>query len=145
MNFIVLEGSANDCHEVMLHLPEFSHPIRSVSEIEKRLTNKSFKIGIAKIDNELIGFKIGYQQGESNIYSWLGGVLPQFRQNGVAAALAQHQEEWAKSLGFKTIRFKTRNKHIAMLRFSLKRGFKIVDFETKEDINENRIILEKVI
>jgi len=62
---------------------------------------------------------------------------------GIAQALADAQETWAKEQGYSTITFKTRNSHKAMLLFALKNGFNIIGFEAKETIAENRILLQK--
>ena len=91
-----------------------------------------------------MGFKVGYDRDQDgSYYSWLGGVMPAFRRKGVALALAEAQEAWAKEQGFQSIRFKTRNRHKNMLHFALSRGFNIVGFEAHEDIGESRIWLER--
>ena len=48
---------------------------------------------------ELIGFKIGYPYNEDAFYSWVGGVLPNFRQQRIANKLAEEQELAAKISG----------------------------------------------
>ncbi len=56
-------------------------------------------------------------------------------QNDLAAA--------ATDKDFQTIKMKTRNKHVAMLHFALKNGFRITDFSKSDKLEEHRIILEK--
>ena len=89
-----------------------------------------------------IGFKVGYQR-ENDFYSWMGAILPEFRRKGVAKRLAKAQEKWVKELGITSLTFKTRNQHKGMLFFALKNGFDIIGFKTKENVEENRILLQK--
>ena len=45
-----------------------------------------------------VGFKLGYRRG-STLYSWLGGVHPRARGQGVASALMMRQHEAAAGEG----------------------------------------------
>jgi GNAT superfamily N-acetyltransferase len=92
-----------------------------------------------------VGFKVGYQREiDGSFYSWMGGVLPDFRRRHVARLLAEAQEKWAAGHGYRRITCKTRNRHKAMLLFALKNGFRITAVEPQPDPDENRIWLEKV-
>lgn len=73
----------------------------------------------------------------------MGGVLPPFRQKGVAAQLAKVQELWVRQQGFRKVVLKTRNCHRGMLIFALKNGFQITNILPKKEIKDYRIILEK--
>jgi len=73
----------------------------------------------------------------------MGGVLPEFRQKKVASKLADFQENWALKNGYTSIQLKTRKKHKAMIDFSLKRKFLIIDEKPMDDPLETRIIMEK--
>ena len=89
-------------------------------------------------------FKVGYDRfNDGSFYSWMGGVLPRFRKMGVAQLLLAEQEAWAVQNGFSAIKLKTRKKHGAMLEFSLKRGFVIMEKIPKIPENETRIWMEK--
>ena len=73
----------------------------------------------------------------------MGGVRPEFRKQGKAEALAEHQENRAREKDFKTVFFKTRNSCPAMIAFGLKRGFQIIEVITKERVEEFRILMKK--
>jgi GNAT superfamily N-acetyltransferase len=73
----------------------------------------------------------------------MGGVLPEFRRHHIANQLADAQEKWAKENGYTAITFRTRNRHKAMLLFSIKNGFQIIGVEPRETIDEYRILLRK--
>jgi len=73
----------------------------------------------------------------------LGGVIPEFRKNKIAAELTSFQQRWVKEKGIKTIKMKTRNKHKAMLQFALSDGFYITGLDEQDNKRESRIFLDK--
>jgi GNAT superfamily N-acetyltransferase len=95
-------------------------------------------------DGVQAGFKIGYRQDPDTYYSWLGGVLPEFRGTGIAAALMQHQHDWAKTHGYRFIQTKTLNRWRSMLILNLKSGFDVIGTYSGVD-GIVRIILQKVL
>ena len=69
-----------------------------IEEFERRCSGIHLSL-IAEIENQSVGFKIGYDRfKDGSFYSWMGGVLPEFRKKGVASALADFQENWAKKM-----------------------------------------------
>jgi len=142
-NIQIIEDRLEDALKVSMEIPEFENPY-SKSEYEKRLIGVKNSILTAYINNKPIGFKIGYERiKDGSFYSWMGGVLPQYRKLKVASKLADYQETWAKENGYKSIHMKTRLKHQVMLSFSLKRNFIITDRIPKIPSEESRIVLEK--
>ena len=114
-----------------------------IEEYKKRCAGKYLAL-IAEIDNQLVGFKIGYDRFKNgSFYSWMGGVLPKFRRMGVAYSLANFQEKWAAENGFSSILLKTRKKHDEMIAFSLNRGFIITEETQIIPAEETRIWMEK--
>lgn len=138
----ICEGSFQECVDLSSKIPEFNSPDK-IEEYKKRCTGKYLAL-IAKIDNQSVGFKIGYDRlNDGSFYSWMGGVLPKFRRMGVAYSLANFQEKWAAKNGFISIVLKTRQKHDGMIAFSLNRGF-IITEETQIVLDEGtRIWMEK--
>lgn len=113
---------------------------------EERLMDEPHLILIATEDGIPVGFKVGYRRfGKDIFYSWVGGVLDQYRRNGIATMLADEQEIWAKSNGFVKVIFKTRNRFTNMVNFGLNRGFKITDLIKKGEVNDHRIVMEKIL
>ncbi|MEL6193661.1 MAG: GNAT family N-acetyltransferase [Bacteroidota bacterium] len=124
-------------------VPEFSNPYPEET-YHQRIGNREHLLLAASISQQLVGFKAGYAREENGyFYSWMGGVLPDFRRLGVAKTLAEFQEKWAIDKGYSHIHMKTRNMHKNMLLFSISRGFKITRVEGSDTIRENRIYLEK--
>ena len=123
-------------------IPEFEHPY-PLKEYNRRLANVHHKILVAFVEDRPVGFKMGYALDQLTFYSWMGGVLPEFRRLGIAARLAANQEQWAGQNGYRIIKLKTRNIHKRMLIFALKSGFLIEDVELKEDPDQHRIHMIK--
>jgi len=97
---------------------------------------------LAYYKQELIGFKIGYLYNEDTFYSWVGGVLPNYRRQGIANKLAEQQELSAKTQGFKKLRTKSMNQYKPMMILNLKRRFDIVDIYTNAK-GQTKIIFKK--
>lgn len=76
-----------------------------------------------------VGFKLGYRRGKC-FYSWLGGVVPEHRDKGIATALMEAQHDRAKALGYQSVLTRTRSPNRAMLILNLRNGFEICGYET---------------
>lgn len=140
----IVEGTIKDCLEVMSHIPEFGDNQYDEAVFRNRLLGTEHLILLAVRNNRNVGFKVGYRRDEDgSFYSWMGGVIPEFRKLGIAKKLADTQEEWAKKRSYTSITFKTRNYLKPMLIFALKNGFNIIDVIPKEKITNHRIILRK--
>ena len=145
-NVIIREGTIAECIEISEKIPEFSSGNYDEAAYLQRLSNTQYLILVAEKDQQVVGFKIGYDRyQDGSFYSWLGGVLPEYRKDSIATQLANEQEKWALASGFDTIRLKTRNRFRAMLIFALKNGFLIENIEIKETVENNRIILRKLL
>lgn len=145
-NVIIREGTIAECIEISEKIPEFSSGNHGEASYLQRLSNTQYLILVAEIDQQVVGFKVGYDRyRDGSFYSWLGGVLPKYRKDSIATQLANEQEKWALANGFDAIRLKTRNRFKSMLIFALKNGFLIENIEIKENIEDNRIILRKML
>lgn len=124
-------------------VPEFSNPYPTET-YHQRMGNREHLLLVATVSQQLAGFKAGYASEKSGyFYSWMGGVLPEFRRIGVAKKLADFQEDSALAKGYSHLHMKTRNMHRNMLLFSISRGFQITRVEASDTICENRVYLEK--
>ena len=143
MNSIKIKiGRLEDAVDLAHQIPEFDNPY-NIDEYKKRLLSDHLVL-TAHIENEIVGFKIGYDRfNDGSFYSWMGGVLPENRNQSIADMLADYQENWAKNNGYASIRLKTRKKHEAMLSFSKKRGFVITKKIAKIPKEESRTWMEK--
>ena len=64
-------------------LPEM-RPAESTEHYTNRIKNRPHLALVAYIDNQPAGFKLGYAEDEHTFYSWLGGVVPNYRRMGLA-------------------------------------------------------------
>ncbi|MRT55301.1 fosfomycin resistance glutathione transferase [Enterobacteriaceae bacterium RIT693] len=138
----VRQASLTEILELYHRLPEFED-CRSVADLQARLSSRQTSQLIACVNDTPAGFKLGYALSETEFYSWLGGVLPEFRRDGVAQALLVEQEKWAMEQGYRTLTVKTRNKFRGMLMMLLKNGYQLVELEQKGTPNEHRLLLQK--
>lgn len=73
----------------------------------------------------------------------MAGVAVNYRRLGILTQLMDYQINWAKDKGYHTLKIKTRNNSREMLSFLVRNGFYFTDIETKENIKDNRINLQK--
>ena len=131
-------------YDLSLKIPEFS-PIHYSFEVWKeRLQDTKHISLVAFHEKKAVGFKVGYYIEEETFYSWMGGVLPNYRQEGIGKDLAFFQENILKNNKVKWLTMKTRNRNQAMLIMAIKNNFKITKVESKNDIIlDHRIYLQK--
>lgn len=143
MKFQIREAFPTELIWIHERIPEFPGKA-SLEFYVERLKDRVYLALIAEKDGDLLGFKVGYQDDSPDtFYSWMGGVRPEFRRFGIADALAEYQETWAREKGFKLIYFKTRNRFPAMISFGLKRGFKILQVIRKGGVEDYRVVMRK--
>jgi GNAT superfamily N-acetyltransferase len=84
---------------------------------------------LAEAEGEPVGFKLGYRRGARLLYSWLGGVVPEWRGRGVARALMERQHEHAPAQGYALVETRTRAANNAMMLLNLSCGFHVCGYE----------------
>jgi ribosomal protein S18 acetylase RimI-like enzyme len=142
-NIRIEEADIATCVAVSHQIPEFVGPPEAAA-YHRRLEGVPHLLLVAYFGKQAIGFKVGYER-DGYFYSWLGGILPDFRRLHIAEKLARRQEDWARAQGYDSITFKTRNQHKGMLIFALKNGFDIIGFREKDQVEANRILLRKAL
>jgi GNAT superfamily N-acetyltransferase len=135
-------ASISEIVDLVQQIPEFSDSYPATEYIRRLSTTQQFSL-IAEIDGQVAGFKVGYERTATIFYSWMGGVLPAFRRKGVARALADVQENWARQAGYQIVEFKTRNYLKPMLLFGINNGFHIYRVEPREKLADYRVYLRK--
>lgn len=134
---MIREASVAEAHQVMLGIPEFDRP-RSLQDLQARLPAGAL-ILVAELDGHLTGFKIAYPLSDDELYSWLGGVLPAYRQSGLAQQLLAFQESCARERGFRALSVKSMNRYPAMLRLLIRNGYQIRAVDQFGDAAHERI------
>jgi len=96
----------------------------------------------ASVDGKMVGFKVGRSNDPRTFESWVGGVLPNARKQGIASQLARLQEVWCRANGFQFIQTETAHDNPAMLTVNLKEGFCIAGTYLDRGTNL-KVILQK--
>ena len=91
-----------------------------------------FTLCAAHTDSRLVGFKLGYAHTQQRYYSWLGGIDPAYRRQGIAWTLMRMQHEWATRQGFKFIETGAQQNNIAMGALNFASGFEVVGIRYKQ-------------
>ncbi len=139
---MVREGSIDELIALAEQIPEFKD-LYPKEEFEKRLLQNNSSILIAEEEGFSVGFKCGYPLNTNEYYSWMGGVMPRYRNQGIALLLLREMENRIKSKEYKYLSFKTLNEHKAMLIFALKNGFEIIEVVSSSKDSKPRIWLKK--
>ena len=95
----------------------------------------------AEENNQLVGFKIAYATRSKRLYSWLGGVLPEYRRRGVGQALMDFQHAWAKERGYLNVETGTIKNNVPMMMLNLRCGFEIIG--TYSRAGKTRVLMAK--
>lgn len=143
-NIKVIEGIPSEQdQQILINLyTDLFEDAETVFFMDRLITKEQICSLIAFQNNKPVGFKIGYRYNETTFYSWVGGVLPEFRRKGIAKKLAQKQELWAKENHFKKLRTKSMNRFKPMMILNLKNGFNIISVYTN-DSNQTKVVFEK--
>lgn len=121
-------------------------PPKSVEFLRRRYLGRYNPLTlIASLDQRPIGFYCGFELKPSCFFSWLYGVLPDFRRQGIASQLMDAAESWIQQHEYSSIRFECQNGHRPMLHLAIERGYDVVGIRWDLDRGENLVIFEKVL
>jgi len=101
---------------------EFKHRYSAPLE-EQAKDRKDVLALIAHLEGNPVGYKIGYHDRPGLYYSWSGGVLKDYRGQGVARRMQAWQHAWLRARGYRMVQFTSFNKFRGMLQFGLSTGF----------------------
>lgn len=114
---------------------------REKLERESRVKHQLLAL-VAYAGNQPCGFKVGYEMTSRIFYSWIGGVVAEFRGNGIARMLMQHQHRLAKEMDYSVVRTHTENRFRDMLLLNIRSGFDIVGVCSEQN-GKTIIVLDK--
>lgn len=112
-----------------------------LTDLRYQQARQPVQVWLALADGNVVGVKLGYERKPGHYYSWLGGVHPEFRGQGIAAELMRRQHAWCREQGYRSIRTHTYNRWRAMLLLNLRHGFDIIG--TMQGAHGLTIVLEK--
>ncbi|EAQ31728.1 MULTISPECIES: GNAT family N-acetyltransferase [Idiomarina] len=138
MKLDIRSGTIEEVLKVNVQIPEFDGRT-TASKISTKLTGKAHLILVASHAEKPIAYKIGYEISDTEFYSWLGGVIPNYRKKGVATKLREKQESWALNHGYSTISVKSMNRYRAMLQLLISNGYYISGYEDNGCVASSKI------
>jgi GNAT superfamily N-acetyltransferase len=101
---------------------EFNH--RYSARLEDQAKDRKDVLAlIAHLEGNPVGYKIGYHDRPGFYYSWSGGVLKEYRGQGVARRMQDWQHAWLRARGYRMVHFTSFNKFRGMLQLGLATGF----------------------
>jgi GNAT superfamily N-acetyltransferase len=104
----------------------------AVSDLQWRLENMPCQTVVcARASGHLVAFKAGYAMSKSKYYSWLGGVHPNVRRQGIASRLMELQHAHVSDRGFETIETAADEGNTGMAQVNLKHGYVVCGIRSK--------------
>ena len=99
---------------------------------------------LASIEGVPIAFKIGDRENRFIFYSAKGGVLPEYRRNGIARLLLYDMMNRTRERGYQRFAFDTfPNRHPGMAVLALQEGFRITKADFNTTYRDYRLRFEK--
>lgn len=143
MKIEVRTGRIEEVVALSQEIPEFENPYNA-KEYRERLHGVHL-ILMADVAGVPVGFKVGYDRfmDGKTFYSWMGGVHPAYRKEGIGKLLLNKMVIWCKLKGYRYLQFRTLNKHRSMLHFAIDQGFDIIELEVHEDPKNYKIYFQK--
>lgn len=125
---------------------EMFRPPHDVEFFRRRLVGRyNPLLLVANLDSRPVGFATGFELKPSVFFSWLTGVLPDFRRQGIAQQLHEAQCAWAAGHEYQYVRMECHNAHRAILHMAIAMDFNIVGVRWDPDRHDNLIIFEKTL
>ena len=101
----------------------FNQPVKDIGWRLENMPCPSVICALAS--SQLVGFKAGYATSQFKYYSWLGGVHPSSRRQGIASQLMELQHRFLGEQGFEVIETAADEGNTSMSQANLKHGFAI--------------------
>lgn len=118
-------------------------PPHPKEKLRTRSANKAeYLVLLAKEGQDNVGLKVGFPE-DGYFHSWIGGVLPEYRNNGIAKELTEAQHRWAKDNGYKKVKIHTDHRFNNMIIHNIRNGFEILETKIRPDSGIRKIIMTK--
>lgn len=119
-------------------------PQRDESFFKRRFQGRySVNLMVAIVEKQHSGFIVGFELMPSTYFTWLVGVLPEFRRAGIGTQLCQAQCAWARDHQYAILRFECLNQHRPMLQLAIRENFDIIGIRWDTATGNNVVIFEK--
>jgi GNAT superfamily N-acetyltransferase len=137
---VMIEALAVDDVDALL-------PLNRLLFSEERLINsfarEDLRIWVARHEEAIIGFKIGYRESRNVFYSAKGGVHPEYRRRGIARDLLHVMADAAAEAGYRRLAFDTfPNRHPGMAVMAFEEGFRLARADFNPTYRDYRLRFE---
>lgn len=133
----------NDLPVIARLYNDIYHPAREEEFFRRRFAGRyNSLIMIASMDEEPVGFFLGFELKPSVYYTWLYGVSSDLRRKGIGSQLMDAAHAWVYDRGYEGMRLECHNNHRAMLCLCLSHHYDIVGVRWDHDRSANLVILE---
>ena len=131
----------DNLEDIMAIYPEIFLTSFPQKSYDKKLQNGNWIIKVKFIeDGKTIGFCLVNDKPEDRrLHCWIGGVLPEFRKNGVFSGFIDWIVRYAFEKKYDCITLNTDNNKPAIIRMLVKYGFRIINVTESEYGDGNKI------
>lgn len=144
-DIIIKEVDLEEALKVFPKIKEWDRPeAGTVEYCKKRIGNFNHIILAAYVDNENVGYLIGYEN-DNAFYCWVAAVDENYRRMGILTQMMNIFESKARQLGYTKITLKTLNNKREMLSYLVKNKWNFTDIIKNENVILNEVIAEKKI
>ncbi len=98
---------------------------------------------VAMVDDQPVGFNIGFELMPTTYFCWSCGVIPDARRLGVATQLMKALEAFSTEHQYAIIRFECQNQHRPMLHVAITEGYDLVGIRWDTASANNMVVFEK--
>lgn len=142
---VIKEVSLEEALKVFPRIKEWDRTEAGTIEYcNNRIGNSKHIILAAYVDNENVGYLIGYDKNNS-FYCWVVAVDENYRRIGILTQMMNIFENRAKQFGYNKVTLKTLNNKREMLSYLVKNKWNFTDIIKNEKVIHNEIIAEKTI
>lgn len=121
-------------------------PARDVAFFERRFQGRHNPlVMVASIDDHPVGFSLGFELKPDVFFTWLYGVTPDMRRQGIGSQLMDAVHAWAIDQKYESIRFECQNRVRPMLHMAIAKGYDIVGIRWDPDLGANLVICQKTL
>ena len=136
----------NDVPLITQMYNQIYRPGRDAEFFKRRFRGRyNILILIARLDDLPVGFFVGFELKPSVFFSWLYGVVPEFRRQGIASQLMDAVHAWTEAHEYAVIRFECHNQHRPMLHLAISQEYDVVGLRWDADRGQNLVIFERVL
>lgn len=119
-------------------------PTMSDDDMRRRLRGRhNVLVQVARIGDQAVGFYIGMELRPDVHFAWSCGVVPEMRRAGIATQMMHAAEDWARTEGYRLLRFECDNNVRPFMHFGIANDYDIVGIRWDSDLMHNVVIFEK--